>query len=262
MKKHTLMQTASRWAAGLALMGSLAACAPLVLGTAAGGALFATDRRTSGAQLEDQTIELKAGSRIRDAVSDKAHVNANAYNRLLLLTGEVPTEAERTAAEQAVQKIENLNTVVNEIAVMPASSFSTRGNDVVLATKVRATLVDAPNLISNAYKIVIERGEVYMMGLVTEREAKWASELIATIKGVRRVVKVFQILTEEELANKLPAPARLNGAPMTPPGGATPAQSTPPAAQESGAAPTPGASTTPLQPADPVQVQPLPPARL
>jgi hypothetical protein len=179
----------------------------------------------------------------------------------LLLTGEVPTEAERMAAEQAVQKIENLNAVVNEIAVMPASSFSTRGNDVVLATKVRATLVDAPNLISNAYKIVIERGEVYMMGLVTEREAKWASELIATIKGVRRVVKVFQLLTEEELANKLPAPARLNGAPMTPPGGA-PAAPTAPAAPESGATPVPGASTTPLQPADPVQVQPLPPARL
>jgi len=245
-------RSASRWAAGLMVVGSLSGCAPLVLGTAAGGAFMATDRRTSGTQVEDQTIELKAGNRLRDVVSEKGHVNANAYNRLLLLTGEVPTEAERAAAEQAVQGIENLNGVINEIAVMPASSISTRANDIVLATKVRATLVDAPDLVSNAYKVVVERGEVYMMGMVTEREAKRASELIATIKGVRRVVKVFQILTETELANKLPAPTQLNGVPLN---------STTPSTSPTPTPAAPGATTTPLSPADPVQVQPLPPAQ-
>lgn len=254
MMKQTLMQSASRWAAGLMLVGSLAGCAPLVLGTAAGGAFFATDRRTSGAQVEDQTIEIKASNRLRDVVGDKGHVSVNAYNRLLLLTGEVSTDAERAAAEQAVQRIENLNGVVNEIAVMPASSVSTRGNDLVLSTKVRATLVDAPDLISNAFKVVIERGEVYMMGMVTEREAKRSSELISTIKGVRRVVKVFQILTEDELANKLPAPTRLNGTPMN-----TGASTQQQPADNAGA--TSPATTTPLQPADPVQVQPLPPVQ-
>lgn len=253
MMKQTWIQSASRWAAGLMVVGALAGCAPLVLGTAAGGALFATDRRTSGAQVEDQTIEIKASNRLRDVVSDKGHVNTNAYNRMLLLTGEVPTDAERAAAEQSVQNIENLNGVVNEIAVMPASSVSTRGNDIVLSTKVRATLVDAPDLISNAFKVVVERGEVYLMGMVTEREAKRSSELISTIKGVRRVVKVFQILTEDELANKLPAPTRLNGTPVNSSGA-----SASPAA--SGSA-QPAATTTPLQPADPVQVQPLPPAQ-
>lgn len=254
MMKQTLIQSASRWAAGLMVVGALAGCAPLVLGTAAGGAFFATDRRTSGAQVEDQTIEIKAGNRLRDVVSDKGHVNTHAYNRMLLLTGEVPTEEERAAAEQAVKNIENLNGgVVNEIAVMPASSVSTRGNDIVLSTKVRATLVDAPDLISNAFKIVVERGEVYLMGMVTEREAKRSSELIATIKGVRRVVKVFQILTEDELANKLPAPTRLNGTPSNSSGAS--------AAPATGGAPAPAATTTPLLPADPVQVQPLPPAQ-
>lgn len=258
MMNQMWKRSASRWAAGLMVVGSLSGCAPLVLGTAAGGAFMATDRRTSGTQVEDQTIELKAGNRLRDVVSEKGHVNANAYNRLLLLTGEVPTEAERAAAEQAVQGIENLNGVINEIAVMPASSISTRGNDIVLATKVRATLVDAPDLVSNAYKVVVERGEVYMMGLVTEREARYSSELIATIKGVRRVVKVFQIVTEDELANKLQAPTRLNGTPLnsgasnSTTGGATGPQQ---------AAPAPSIVTTPLQPADPVQVQPLPPVR-
>lgn len=256
MKNQMWKRSASRWAAGLMVAGSLSGglmgCAPLLLGTAAGGAFVATDRRTSGTQVEDQTIELKAGSRLRDVVSEKGHVNANAYNRLLLLTGEVPTEAERAAAEQAVQGIENLNGVINELAVMPASSISTRGNDIVLSTKVRATLVDAPDLVSNAYKVVVERGEVYMMGMVTEREAKRASELIATIKGVRRVVKVFQILTENELANKLPAPTRLNGVPLN---------STSPSTAPSPTPAAPAVTTTPLTPADPVQVQPLPPAQ-
>ena len=95
---------------------------------------MATDRRVGRTQVEDQTIELKAGSRLRVVVSEKGHVNANAYNRLLL-TGEVPSETERAAAEQAVQGIENLNGVINELAVMPASSISTRGNDIVLSTK-------------------------------------------------------------------------------------------------------------------------------
>ena len=253
MTKWNVMQAAPRWMAGLLLASTLGGCAPLLLGTAAGGAFFATDRRTSGAQVEDQTLEVKAGSKLRDVVSETGHVNANSYNRLLLLTGEVPTEEMRTAAEQSVKNLENLKGVVNEIAVMPASSVSARGNDIVLSTKVRATLVDAPDLISNAFKVVVERGEVYMMGMVTEREAKRASELIATIKGVRKVVKVFQILTEDELANKLPAPTRLNGTPLngdnqsTAPTGKSLTDTTP--------------ASTPLPPADPVQVQPLPPAQ-
>lgn len=259
MKKSNWRPKASRWAAGLMMVGALAGCAPLVLGTAAGGAFMATDRRTSGAQVEDQGIEIKAANRLRDVLSERAHVNATSYNRLLLLTGEAPTAEERAAAEKEVRGIENLAGVVNEIAVMPASSVSSRANDLVLETKVRATLVDAPDLISNAYKVVVERGEVYMMGLVTEREAKRASELISTIKGVRRVVKVFQILTEDELANKLPAPTRLNGTPLNSPASAPAAAAAAetPAATPSGT----GVTTTPLTPADPVQVQPLPPSQ-
>ncbi|HET8693551.1 MAG TPA: BON domain-containing protein [Aquabacterium sp.] len=258
MKKSNWRPRASLWATGLMVVGALAGCAPLVLGTAAGGAFMATDRRTSGAQVEDQGIEIKAANRLRDVLSDRAHVNVTSYNRLLLLTGEAPTAEQRAAAEKEVRGIENLEGVVNEIAVMPASSVSSRANDLVLATKVRATLVDAPDLISNAYKVVVERGEVYMMGLVTEREAKRAAELTSTIKGVRRVVKVFQILTEDELANKLPAPTRLNGTPLNSPAASAPAASTETPAASPAAT---GVTTTPLSPADPVQVQPLPPSQ-
>jgi osmotically-inducible protein OsmY len=195
-----------RWSAALAAALSLSACAPLVLGTAVGGAFVATDRRTSGTQLEDQGIKIKAANRIREVLKDRGNVNVNAYNRRVLLTGEVPTEADRAAAAAAAGQTENVAGVVNELMVGFNSTLSSRSNDVLVGTKVRATLVDARDLMSNAFNVVVERGDVYLMGIVTEREANRAAELVSTISGVRRVVKVFEIISEDELARKLPRP--------------------------------------------------------
>ncbi|KGM39954.1 transporter [Aquabacterium sp. NJ1] len=200
-------QRTLRWVAAAVLtMGSLSACAPLVLGTAVGSAFVATDRRTSGMQLEDQTIEIKASNRIKDAIGSLGHVNVNAYNRWILLTGEVPTEADKTAAEQAARAVENVSNVYNELTVSLNSSLGSRSSDVLLAGKIKATLVDARDIISNAFSVVVERGDVFIMGLVTEREANRAAELAASVKGVNRVVKVMQIISEDELARKLPRP--------------------------------------------------------
>ena len=200
-------QRTVRWMATAVLaMASLSACAPLVLGTAVGGAFMATDRRTSGMQLEDQTIEIKAGNRIKDAIGDLGHVNVNAYNRWILLTGEVPTEADKAGAEKAARAVENVANVYNELTVSLNSSLGSRSSDVLLAGKVKATLVDARDIISNAFSVVVERGDVFIMGLVTEREANRAAELAASVKGVNRVVKVMQIISEDELARKLPRP--------------------------------------------------------
>ena len=206
MTRLTFSPTVLRWTAALAAALSLSACAPLVLGTAVGGAFVATDRRTSGMQLEDQGIKIKAANRIREVLKDRGNVNVNAYNRKVLLTGEVPTETDRAAAAAAAGQTENVAGVVNELAVGFNSTLSSRSNDVLVATKVRATLVDARDLMSNAFDVVVERGEVYLMGMVTEREANRAAELVSTISGVRRVVKVFEIISEEELARKLPRP--------------------------------------------------------
>lgn len=195
-----------RWTAALAAALSLSACAPLILGTAVGSAFVATDRRTSGMQLEDQGIKLKARNRIQDAIKDRGHVSVNAYNRMVLLTGEVPTDADRAAAAEAAGQTENVSGVVNELIVSLNSTLTSRSSDLLVATKVRATLVDARDLMSNAFDVVVERGEVYMMGMVTEREANRAAELVSTISGVRRVVKVFQIISEDDLARKLPRP--------------------------------------------------------
>jgi len=191
-------------AASLAAM-QLVACAPLLVGGAmVGGAMVAVDRRTTGAQVEDATIESKASSRIRELMGDRAHVSVTSYNRTVLLTGEAPTEADRTAVEQAVQRIENVRSTVNEIAVMAPTSMSTRSNDSFLTGKVKATFVDAKDLQANAFKMVTERGNVYLMGRVTEREATRATDLARTVSGVQKVVRVFEIVTEAELAEAQP----------------------------------------------------------
>ena len=179
---------------------TLGGCAALLVGGAVGTALVASDRRTSGVQLEDQSIELKAVTRIREAVGERGHVSAVSYNRMVLLTGEVATEEDRTAIEQTVSRIENVRSVVNELAVMGASSLTARSNDTILTSKVKATYVDAKDLHANTIKVITERGTVYLMGRVTEREATRSSELARGVSGVQKVVKVFEILTEAELA--------------------------------------------------------------
>jgi len=178
----------------------LGACAPLLIGGAmVGTALSVSDRRTSGAQLEDQAIELKAMSRLRETVPAEANVSITSYNRTVLLTGEAPTEAARAAAEQTVVGIENVRATVNELAVMGSTSVSARGNDSILSSKVKAAFVDAKDLQANTIKVVTERGTVYLMGRVTEREANRAAELARATSGVGKVVKVFEILSEAEL---------------------------------------------------------------
>ncbi len=184
------------------------ACAPLMVGGAmVGGALMATDRRTSGTQVEDQGIELKANARLREQFGSRVHINVNSYNRLVLLTGEVPSEADRAAAERTVAQVENVSRVLNELAIAGNSSLTSRSNDVALASKIKLSLIDARDLISNAFYVVVERGTVYVMGRVTEREATRASEIIRGISGVQRVVRAFEVISEEELARITPKPA-------------------------------------------------------
>lgn len=186
------------------VLSSLNGCAPLMLGTAVGGAFVVTDRRTSGAQLEDQGIEIKAGNRIKEAVGERGHINVTSYNRVILLTGEVVSEADRLTIEQVAARTENVRSVVNELAVMGSSSLTSRSSDLLVQAKVKATFVDARDLQSNAFKVVVERGEVFLMGMVTEREATRAAELAASVSGVLKVVKVLHIISEEELIRKLP----------------------------------------------------------
>ena len=199
-----------RWIAVLAAAlsaGALqTACAPLVIGGAmVGTALTVTDRRTAGAQLEDEAIELKTVNRVREAVGERGHVNATSFNRTVLITGEVASEADRTAVEQAIARIENVRATVNELVVAGASSLAARSNDAILTSKVKASFLDAKDLQANAVKVVAERGVVYLMGRVTEREAQRATDLARAVGGVAKVVRVFEVISEAELAELRPS---------------------------------------------------------
>ena len=194
--------------AAVAAATTLAGCAPLVLGGAAvGGSLMVIDRRTSGAQVEDQAIELKSANAVRD-LATLGHVNVTSYNRSALLTGEVPSAEDRVRVENAVRRVENVRGVVNELAVAGNSSLGSRSSDSIISGKVKATFIDAKDLQAPAIKVLTERGVVYLMGRVTEREANRAAELARSVSGVQKVVRVFEIITEAELANLQPKPAK------------------------------------------------------
>ena len=187
-------------------LGALSACAPVILGGAVMGGMVASDRRTSGTQLEDEGIEVRATSRIRDNVGERVHVNITSYNRQVLLTGEVPSEQDKHLVESLVSGVENVRNVVNELAVMGNSTFTQRSSDAIVTGKVKANLVDAKDLFANAFKVTTERGTTYVMGRVTAREARRATEVISGTSGVQKLVRVLESISEEELARTLPPP--------------------------------------------------------
>ncbi len=192
-------------AAGLA--ATLSACAPVIVGGAVAGSLVAVDRRTSGAQLEDEGIELRAASRIQENLGDRVHINITSYNRQVLLTGEVPSAQDKQLAEQVVSRVENVRAIVNELGVMGNTSFTQRSSDSLTTGKVKAGLVDARDLYASAYKVVTERGVTYLMGRVTQREADRGTDVARSTSGVQKVVRIFEIISEEELQALLPKPA-------------------------------------------------------
>ena len=183
------------------LVTTLSACAPLVVGSAVMGGLVAIDRRTAGIQLEDESIELRTAQGLRQNLSEAAHVNVTSYNRMVLLTGEVSSAAERERAERLAKSQENVSSVVNDLAIEPASSLTQRSKDIITMGQIKALMVDAKDLQSNAFKVVVERGIVYLMGRVTSREAQRASEIArsGSVSGVVKVVRVFDIITDDEL---------------------------------------------------------------
>lgn len=200
--------------AAAALAGGLAGCAtPIVLGGAALGGMMAIDRRTAGIQIEDESIELRAVNRIHGAYGDKVHINVTSYNRQVLLTGEVPHAEAREGIEKIVAGVENVRSVVNDLAVMPSTSLPQRSNDTFITGKVRASLVDAKDLSASSFKVVTERNVVYLMGLVTQREAGRATSIARGVTGVSKVVRVFEYLTEDDLARMNAAPRK--SAPVT-----------------------------------------------
>lgn len=193
--------------AGVVTTG-LTGCFPLAVGGAVVTGMVATDRRTTGAVVEDEGIELRAGNRIREVLGERGHVNVTSYNRQVLLTGEVPSAQDRSQVEQILAGVDNVRHIINELAVLGNSTLNQRSSDALVSGRVKASLVDAQDLSANAFKIVTERGTVYVMGRVTPREAKRATEVISGVSGVQKVVRILETITEEELARMVSPPAK------------------------------------------------------
>ena len=205
--KPCISKTMGAALAAVALVSSLSACAPLMVGGAVMTGMVAVDRRTSGMQLEDEGIELRTAQGLRQNLGDGSHINVTSYNRQVLLTGEVATAAQKEQADKLAQSQENVKAVANELSVQAVSSLTQRSKDAIITGQIKALFVDAKDLQSSAFKVVTERGVVYLMGRVTSREAQRATDVARSVSGVVKVVRVLDIITEEELKRLSAQPA-------------------------------------------------------
>ena len=182
-----------------ALLASLAGCFPLVVGGVAMGAAATADRRTLGAQTEDKSITVKAEMRLNKLGGDLAHINIASFNRKVLITGEVPDQSTKAAAEREVRAIEGVQTVYNELEIGAPATYTARSSDAMVTTKVKASLVEMNTISAASFKVVTENGTVFLMGRVTQREGDVATDVTKSVTGVQRVVKLFEYISEEEL---------------------------------------------------------------
>ena len=170
----------------------LSACVPMVVTGAAVGAMAAVDRRTLGAQTEDQTLELKGLTQVRDTMGNTGGVSMTSYNRKVLLTGQVPDQDTRAKVEKLVRGLPNVRDVVNELQLAPAGGLGMAAGDLALSTRVKAALIQAAGVESQTIKVVSESGVVYLMGLVTRAEGDRAAQAASRVSGVTRVVTAFE----------------------------------------------------------------------
>jgi len=181
----------------LAALQLLQGCAAIAVGGIAGAVVMSEDRRTVGTITEDTAIELKASSRIGQKLKEGVHLNAFSFNRMLLLTGEVPDAAAREEAERIARGIENVRGVYNELVVSGVSSFTVRSNDSLITSKVKTRFLDSRKFNGIHVKVVTENSVVYLMGLVKREEANDATEIARTTSGVQKVVRVFEFIDTE-----------------------------------------------------------------
>lgn len=186
-------------AISIALLGAaltqLHGCAAVAVGGAATGAAVATDRRTAGVFVGDQEIELRAMTRLREAIPDNTgKISVTSYNRQVLLTGQVPDDSIRSRATDVVKAVPDVRRVFNELSVSGVTSLTSRANDTAVTGNVKARLLRDERVPGTKIKVVTEAGVVYLMGLVTGNEAAVAAEIARTSSGVTKVVTLFETL--------------------------------------------------------------------
>jgi osmotically-inducible protein OsmY len=200
MMNKNFLRTGALLVAIAATSTQLTACFPLVVGAVGAGAYATTDRRSLGAQADDKVISARVDSRISDALPNRAHVNVNVFNRKVLLTGEVPDQASRDRANQIAKSVDNVQSVVDDLEIGGMTPATARNNDTYITGKVKSELVSRKDIFGNAYKVVTEKRIVYLMGRVTREEGDKAAEAARSVSDVAKVVKVFDYISSDELA--------------------------------------------------------------
>jgi osmotically-inducible protein OsmY len=206
-------------ALGTVLCASLQGGLPLVVGATAVGSMAAVDRRSLGMQTDDKTIELKGEGRARKITGDKGRVAVTSYNRMVVLSGEVADEKMKAEVQAQIATLGDLKKIENDLEVAPVSTVSARSSDLLITSKVKAAIIDTKDLYISAFKVHTDRGVVYLLGRVTQREAKLGAEVARNAASdIRKVVKLFEYITEDELLeiktksspeeSRTPAPAK------------------------------------------------------
>ncbi|MDQ1830988.1 BON domain-containing protein [Massilia scottii] len=193
-----MMRPLATAAVCVALLGSLQGCVGLFVGGAVAGAVATADRRTLGAQADDKAIALKAEMRLPKITGEDVHINVNSFNRKVLLTGEVRDEAMKAAVEREVNNVDGVMMVINELEVGSPATYTSRSSDALITTKVKASLVDMKTISATSFKVITERGTVFLMGRVTQREGQIGADVARGVSGVKKVVKVLEYISEDE----------------------------------------------------------------
>jgi osmotically-inducible protein OsmY len=179
---------------------ALQGCLPTAIATGAAVSVMSLhDRRTTGTQTDDETTEWRAKARVPEQYKSQSRINATSFNHRLLLTGEVPSEAAKAEIEAQARQVDGVREVYNELGIGPVSPLSSRSNDAFIDSKVKARLVDTNQVSANHIKVVTERGITYLMGIVSDREARVATSVARTTAGVRKVVNIMEILPDSDI---------------------------------------------------------------
>ena len=183
---------------------ALSGCVPVLIGGAVGTTAFVTtDRRTTGAQMADEVMEKRIHYEISQAIPNNLHLTVTSYNRRILLTGEVGSESDKLTAQRVAQNSLEVSSVVNELMVGPVSSMTQRMSDSTLAGKVRTQLITTSGVSLNQMKVTVDRGIVYLMGLVTQEEAQKAADIASRVPGTKSVVTAVEVLSTQEVQERL-----------------------------------------------------------
>jgi len=195
---QSLRRTVLTLALVAGVVPALQGCFPLVATGVGTGALMVSDRRSSGAYVEDEAIEWKAAAQIKEKLGDHVHINVISYNRNVLLTGEAPDAGMRDQLPRLISVVPNVRGVTNDVQVAGHSSLISRSNDTLITSKVKARMIDSASVQANQIKVVTEASTVYLMGMVTQQEADAAIQVARTTDGVKKVVRVFEYINDAE----------------------------------------------------------------